>query len=111
MANKEQKRAQGPMHGPRVHEKPKNFKAAMGNLLRSMKGNTAWIICALVFTIASTALGIISPNILKDLTNTITAAVPILLMEFGLMRALLWIWARLKIRNYTFYYYNFKCCV
>lgn len=77
MANKEQKRAQGPMHGPRVHEKPKNFKAAMGNLLRSMKGNTAWIICALVFTIASTALGIISPNILKDLTNTITAAVPI----------------------------------
>lgn len=77
MANKEQKRAQGSMHGPRVHEKPKNFKAAMGNLLRSMKGNTAWIICALVFTIASTALGIISPNILKDLTNTITAAVPI----------------------------------
>ena len=77
MANKEQKRAQGPMHGQRVHEKPKNFKAAMGNLLRSMKGNTAWIICALVFTIASTALGIISPNILKDLTNTITAAVPI----------------------------------
>lgn len=77
MANKEQKRAQGPMHGPRVHEKPKNFKAAMGNLLRSMKGNTAWIICALVFTIASTALGIISPNILKDLTNTITTAVPI----------------------------------
>ena len=77
MANKEQKRAQGPMHGPRVHEKPKNFKAAMRNLLRSMKGNTAWIICALVFTIASTALGIISPNILKDLTNTITAAVPI----------------------------------
>lgn len=77
MANKEQKRAQGPMHGPRVHEKPKNFKAAMGNLLRSMNGNTAWIICALVFTIASTALSIISPNILKDLTNTITAAVPI----------------------------------
>lgn len=77
MANKEQKRAQGPMHGPRVHEKPKNFKAAMRNLLRSMKGNTAWIICALVFTIASTALGIISPNILKDLTNTITTAVPI----------------------------------
>lgn len=77
MANKEQKRAQGPMHGQREHEKPKNFKAAMGNLLRSMKGNTAWIICALVFTIASTALGIISPNILKDLTNTITAAVPI----------------------------------
>ena len=77
MANKEQKRAQGPMHGQRVHEKPKNFKAAMGNLLRSMKGNTAWIIFALVFTIASTALGIISPNILKDLTNTITAAVPI----------------------------------
>ena len=76
MANKEQKRAQGPMHGQRVHEKPKNFKAAMGNLLRSMKGNTAWIIFALVFTIASTALGIISPNILKDLTNTITAAVP-----------------------------------
>lgn len=77
MANKEQKRAQGPMHGPRVHEKPKNFKAAMGNLLRSMKGNTAWIICALVLTIASTALSIISPNILKDLTNTITTAVPI----------------------------------
>lgn len=77
MANKAQKRAQGPMHGPRVHEKPKNVKAAMGNLLRSMKGNTAWIICALVFTIASTALGIISPNILKDLTNTITTAVPI----------------------------------
>lgn len=77
MANKEQKRAQGSMHGPRVHEKPKNFKAAMRNLLRSMKGNTAWIIFALVFTIASTALGIISPNILKDLTNTITAAVPI----------------------------------
>lgn len=77
MANKEQKRAQGPMHGPRTHEKPKNFKAAMGNLLRSMKGNTTWIILALVFSVLSTALGIISPNILKDLTNTITAAVPI----------------------------------
>ena len=77
MANKEQKRAQGPMHGPRTHEKPKNFKAAMGNLLRSMEGNTVWIILALVFSVLSTALGIISPNILKDLTNTITAAVPI----------------------------------
>lgn len=71
--------ARGPMGGgPRIAEKPKNFKASMIKLTKSLKGNYIAIIISLLFAIAGTILTIISPNIIKELTNTITKAIPIL---------------------------------
>lgn len=71
-------RRQGPMGGhgpgPRVAEKPKNFKKAMGKLISFIRPYVAAIIIALLFAVAGVVLNLIGPNVLSDLTDAIQAA-------------------------------------
>ena len=57
--------------GPRVAEKPKDFKKAMGKLILFIKPFLVPVIIALVFAVAGTVLNLIGPNVLSDLTNAI----------------------------------------
>ena len=60
--------------GPRVAEKPKNFKKAMGKLISFIRPYLAAIIVALLFAVAGVVLNLIGPNVLSDLTDAIQAA-------------------------------------
>lgn len=60
--------------GPRVAEKPKNFKKAMGKLISFIRPYLAAIIIALLFAVAGVVLNLIGPNVLSDLTDAIQAA-------------------------------------
>ncbi len=73
MSSNATRRGPGGPHvpGPRVAEKPKNFKAAMAKLIGFVKPFLVPIIVALVFAIAGTVLNLLGPNILSDLTNAI----------------------------------------
>ena len=64
-------RRHGPMGGPPVAEKPKNFKKAMGKLLLFIKPFLALIIIALLFAVGGVVLNLIGPNVLSDLTDEI----------------------------------------
>ena len=76
----EEKTARPPMrrgpHGPGAHvaEKPKDFKKAMGKLIRFIKPFLIPVIVALVFAVAGTVLNLIGPNVLSDLTDAIQAS-------------------------------------
>jgi ATP-binding cassette subfamily B multidrug efflux pump len=61
----------GGMMGPA--QKPKNFKATMRSLLRYMRPYRNSVIMVLVFAVASTAFGIVSPKILGNVTNDIVS--------------------------------------
>lgn len=63
--------------GPRVMEKPKDFKKSFGKLLRTLKGNYSAIIIALIFAVLGTVLTILIPNLIGNITNIISDAVPI----------------------------------
>lgn len=60
--------------GPRVAEKPKDFKKAMGKLIAFIKPYLAAVIVALVFAVGGTVLNLVGPNVLSDLTNAIQSA-------------------------------------
>ena len=64
------RRAHG--HGPRIAEKPKNFKASIKKLLSFIKPFLVAIIIALLFAVAGTVLHLIGPNKIRDLTNLIS---------------------------------------
>lgn len=64
----------GPGHGPRVAEKPKNFKKAMGKLIQFIKPFLVPVVIALVFAVGGVALNLIGPDVLSDLTNTIQSS-------------------------------------
>ena len=57
--------------GPRIAEKPKDFKKAMGKLILFVKPFLIPIIVALVFAVAGTVLNLVGPNVLSDLTDVI----------------------------------------
>lgn len=65
-------RGHGP--GPRIAEKPKNFKKAMGKLISFIRPYLAAIIIALLFAVAGVVLNLIGPNALSDLTDVIQAS-------------------------------------
>lgn len=65
----------GPMAGPRVAEKPKNFKKSWGKLLRFGKPYLIPVIVALIAAIAGTALILIGPKQVSKLTDIIAASV------------------------------------
>ena len=71
-------RRPGPMRGhgpgPRIAEKPKNFKKAMGKLISFIRPYLAAIIIALLFAVAGVVLNLIGPNALSDLTDVIQAS-------------------------------------
>lgn len=73
MSNEEVKskpRNGGP--GPKVVEKPKNFKLAMKKMAFYLRKFMPWIIGALILASLSAVLSIIGPNKLSDLTDVIT---------------------------------------
>lgn len=61
------------MRRPPVDEKPKNFKSSTLSLLRYLKPWHAAIIISLILSLGSTALTLIAPDKMADLTNSIAA--------------------------------------
>lgn len=59
-------------------QKPKNFKKAIANLSKNLKGSYILIIFSLVFAILGAVLSIVSPNLIQKLADEITKAIPIL---------------------------------
>ncbi len=68
---------QGPHGAMNAGEKAKNFKASIGKLLKYCKRHIWSVSIAILFAVAGTALTLIGPNKISDLTDTITAALPI----------------------------------
>lgn len=68
----------GPRHGPPIGEKPKNFKEAMGKLVRSLKPFFVPILIALFFAMAGCLFNLFGPEYLSQLTNTISASFDII---------------------------------
>ena len=66
-----------PMGHGRIAEKPKNFKKSVKNLMLALKGSYFKIIIALIFAIAGTLLTIFIPSLIQNITNIISAAVPV----------------------------------
>ena len=64
------KRGHGP--GPRIVEKPKDFKSAITRLFKELTGFKIFILIAICLSIFSSIFSIVSPNKLKDLTNEIS---------------------------------------
>ena len=64
------RRHHGP--GPRIAEKPKNFKEAISRLVSELKGFKTIIIVALVLAMLSSILSILAPNRLSSLTDEIS---------------------------------------
>ena len=59
--------------GPnKVHEKPKNFKKAIFELLSYDKKLKPFYIIAMIFAVMSSICSIIGPNKISDLTDIIT---------------------------------------
>jgi ATP-binding cassette subfamily B multidrug efflux pump len=70
--------AGGPM-GPGVTETPKDFKGTWGKLIAYCKNYMPAVIVALVMAAIGTALQIIGPDKLKDMTNEIMKGLPALI--------------------------------
>ena len=68
----------GPGHGhgpgPRMVEKPKNFKKAMGKLILFIKPFLLPVAIALVFAVAGTVLNLLGPDVINKLTNVIKSS-------------------------------------
>jgi len=70
--------AKKPMSGPMAAiEKPKNFKASFGKLIKYSKRHLWGIIIAILFAVAGTVLTLIGPNKISDLTDLIRDSLPV----------------------------------
>lgn len=68
----------GPHGGMNAVDKPKNFKASFGKLIKYCRKHMLGIITAIIFAVAGTVLTLIGPNKISELTDIITEAVPFL---------------------------------
>lgn len=62
----------GPMGGPRVAEKSKDFKGAVKRLFSELGHFKILIVIALILAILSSILSILAPNQLSKITDTIS---------------------------------------
>lgn len=69
---KHQRPPRGPMHGPSVVEKPKNFKNAMKRLFSELNKFKVLIAISLILAVLGSILSIVAPNRLADLTDEIS---------------------------------------
>lgn len=70
--------AKKPMGGPMAAiEKPKNFKASFGKLIKYSKRHLWGVIIAILFAVAGTVLTLIGPNKISDLTDLIRDSLPV----------------------------------
>ncbi len=71
-------RRHGPMGGhgpgPRIAEKPKNFKKAMAKLIGFIRPYILLIVIALLFAVGGVVLNLVGPNVLSDLTDAIQSS-------------------------------------
>ena len=71
-------RRHGPMGGhgpgPRIAEKPKNFKKAMAKLIGFIRPYILLIVIALLFAVGGVVLNLVGPNVLSDLTDAIRSS-------------------------------------
>ena len=82
MNNEEQKqetrpprRGHGPGRGMAPGEKPKDFKKAIGRLIKELGIFKYFIIIAVLLSVASSVISIITPDKLADLTDKISAGI------------------------------------
>ena len=61
----------GPGHGPGAVEKPKNFKASISKLFKSLGSFKIFILVALILAMGGAILSLSAPNKLSDLTDEI----------------------------------------
>ena len=61
----------GPGHGPRVVEKPKDFKTSISKLFKSLGSFKIFILVALILAMGGAILSLSAPNKLSDLTDEI----------------------------------------
>ena len=64
----------GPGMGPRVAEKPKNFKNSVLKMIKFMKPYMLSLVIALFMSVISSVISIIGPDKLREITNEITAS-------------------------------------
>lgn len=69
-------RGPGPMRGMGGGEKAKDFKGTWGKLIKYCKSYTPVIMTALVIAALGTALQIVGPTMLKNMTNEIAKGLP-----------------------------------
>ena len=62
-----------PRRGPRIPEKSKDFKGSIKRLFSSLDKWRYLLIFSLILAMTSAILSLVSPNILSDLTDTITS--------------------------------------
>ena len=60
--------------GPRIAEKPKNFKKAMAKLIGFIRPYILLIVIALLFAVGGVVLNLVGPNVLSDLTDAIQSS-------------------------------------
>ena len=73
MSGNENRRPTHGGRGARVAEKPKDFKAAVGKLVRFCKPYALLILIAVALDMVSVVLRLIGPNKVSDITNALTA--------------------------------------
>ena len=61
------------MPKPRKPEKAKNFKSSLKELVKSLKRHYFAIILSTIFSIGSTAIAIVGPQKVSEITNEISA--------------------------------------
>ncbi|MBR6203585.1 MAG: ABC transporter ATP-binding protein [Candidatus Methanomethylophilaceae archaeon] len=68
----DQERRRGQRHAPGTPtEKPENFRQAWSRLFRYMGRYRAWFVVAVILAVMGTALTLLGPNVLSDITNII----------------------------------------
>src|SRR5574344_1192571 len=72
MANNEKHVQRNTGHGPGSAEKPKDFKLAIKKLVHYLKNYMTIIVIAFILAAASSALSIVGPNKISNLTNKIS---------------------------------------
>src|SRR5574344_34494 len=72
MANNEKHVQRNTGHGPGSAEKPKDFKLAINKLVHYLKNYMTIIVIAFILAAASSALSIVGPNKISNLTNKIS---------------------------------------
>ena len=75
--------------GRPLDDKPKNFKSSMLSLLRYLKPWYVAIVISLIMSLVSTALTLIAPDKMSDLTNSISAGLVTGIDMDGIIRSII----------------------
>lgn len=102
------KNRRGPRMGPRIAEKPKNFKSAISRLFKELKNFKVLIIIALVLAVFSSILSILAPNRLSELTDEISKGL-VLAMDMDAIKRISLFLVGLYVSSSLFNYIQSLC--